>query len=123
MGRLRGRALPGRLRSPGAPVAGPPKSEVARSRQRDISNPRRAWYKTHRWQKLRLTILQRDGWTCQKTGVALVGKYPAPNSAVVNHKQAHRGNERLFWDAANLEAMSKEYHDREQQRLEASGLL
>ncbi len=123
MGRLSGRALPSRLRSVSSSPGGEPKSEEQRLRQRDTSKPWRAWYKTHRWQKLRLTILQRDGWTCSKTGVALVGKYPAPNSAVVNHKQAHRGNERLFWDAANLEAMSKEYHDREQQRLEASGLL
>lgn len=123
MGRLKGRALPGRLRSPTAPVAGSPKPEVSRSRRRDASKPWRAWYKTARWQKLRQTILERDGWQCQKTGVALVGKYPAANSPVVNHIKAHRGDPDLFWDPENLEAMSKEYHDREQQKLEASSLL
>lgn len=125
MGRLSGRALPSRLRSTSSPARPSSKggTEACRLAKRDESKPWRAWYKTARWQKLRLAILKRDGWTCQRTGVLLVGKYPAPNSAVVNHKQAHRGNERLFWDAANLEAMSKEYHDREQQRLEASGLL
>lgn len=123
MGRLKGRALPGRLRSVSSPSRATPKSEANRLQQRDAAKPWRAWYKTARWQKLRLATLERDGWQCQKTGVALVGKYPAPNSPVVNHKIAHRGDPDLFWDPKNLEAMSKEYHDREQQKLEASGLL
>ncbi|AZN71997.1 HNH endonuclease [Georhizobium profundi] len=89
--------------------------EQARHRERDATIGWRAWYKTARWQKLRLKILQRDLYTCQKTGVLLSGKHPAPNSPVVDHKRAHRGDERLFWDEDNLHAVSKAYHDSEKQ--------
>jgi 5-methylcytosine-specific restriction endonuclease McrA len=77
---------------------------------------------TARWQRLRLQILQRDGYVCQQTGVALVGKYPAPDSPVVDHKIPHRGDPDMFWDEENLQAVSKEWHDREKQSLEKRGL-
>lgn len=89
-----------------------------RSRDRDREQPWRAWYKTARWQKFRLSILDRDCWICQATGELLVGKYPAPNSPVVDHKIPHRGDERLFWDPGNLWAVSKRYHDSEKAKLE-----
>lgn len=78
----------------------------------------RAWYKTKRWQQLRRSVLERDGYVCQQTGVLLVGKYPSPNSAVADHITPHRGDPILFWDANNLQAVSKAYHDSEKQRLE-----
>lgn len=98
-----------------------PANDRDRSRMRDDQQKWRKWYKTARWRKLRLKILKRDSYTCQRTGVLLSGKYPAPNSAVVDHISAHRGNEVLFWDENNLQAVSKEYHDREKQRLEKIG--
>ncbi len=76
---------------------------------------------TARWQRLRLKILNRDGWQCQATGVALVGRYPAPNSPVVDHIRAHRGDLDLFWDEDNLQAVSKAYHDRVKQGIEKRG--
>lgn len=85
--------------------------EAARSRYRDDTQPWRAWYKTARWQKLRAKVLARDRYTCQCTGVLLVGKHPAPDSPVVDHVEPHRGDEALFWNAANLMAVSKAYHD------------
>lgn len=91
------------------------KDERERTQQRDASNAWRAWYKTARWQKLRRQILKRDLYTCQRTGILLTGKHPAPNSAVVDHIRPHRGDERLFWDERNLHAVSKAYHDREKQ--------
>lgn len=48
----------------------------------------------------------------------LIGKYPAPDSAVVDHKTPHRGDEALFWEPANLQAVSKAYHDRDKQSIE-----
>lgn len=86
-------------------------SERHRLAERDRSVEWRRWYKTARWQKLRLRVLVRDLFTCQATGVPLVGKYPAPNSAVVDHKVPHRGDPALFWDEDNLHAVSKGYHD------------
>lgn len=81
-------------------------------------NEVRRWYKSQRWAALRLRVLERDLYQCQHTGVLLAGKAPAPNSAVVHHKMPHKGDERLFWDIENLEAVSKEWHDGEAQRAE-----
>jgi 5-methylcytosine-specific restriction endonuclease McrA len=101
-----------------APASGG--GEQERNRTRDALQPWRSWYKTARWQKLRREVLLRDGLRCQATGVMLVGRHPAPNSPVVDHIVPHRGCERLFWAAANLQAVSKAWHDSEKQRIEAA---
>lgn len=78
----------------------------------------RSWYKSARWQALREQVLVRDLYTCRQTGVLLIGKHPAPNSPVVDHVVPHKGDERLFWDINNLQAVSKEYHDGEKRSQE-----
>lgn len=78
----------------------------------------RGWYKSARWQALREQVLVRDLYTCQRTGVMLVGKAPAPNSPVVHHIIPHRGDGHLFWDINNLQAVSKAWHDSDAQRNE-----
>jgi hypothetical protein len=62
----------------------------------------RAWYKTKRWQELRIAVLTRDLFTCQKTGVPLMGSHPSPDSPVIHHRIPHKGDEHLFWDMNNL---------------------
>ena len=94
-----------------------------RFKRRDQTQPYRAWYKTAEWRKLREKVLKRDLYTCQQTGVLLIGKYPTPNSAVVDHIKPHRGDPALFWDENNLQAMSKGYHDRLKQSEERRGYL
>lgn len=78
----------------------------------------RSWYKSARWQALRLEVLARDLYTCRQTGVVLTGKSPAPNSPVVDHVIPHKGDERLFWDPNNLQAVSKAYHDSDKRKME-----
>jgi 5-methylcytosine-specific restriction protein A len=95
-----------------------PGDETARLRERDQTVAWRKWYKTERWRKLRQVILVRDNYTCQRTGVLCIGRYPAENSAVIDHKTPHRGDERLFWDENNLHVVSKAYHDSEKQKQE-----
>ncbi|MDR6757826.1 5-methylcytosine-specific restriction endonuclease McrA [Mycoplana sp. BE70] len=97
--------------------------EQARLRERDQTVAWRSWYKTSRWQKLRQKILLRDNYTCQQTGVMCVGKHPADNSPVIDHKIPHRGDERLFWDEDNLQVVSKAYHDSEKQKQERAQAL
>ena len=75
-------------------------------------------YKTARWQKLRLRILARDGYRCTQTGVMLIGKPPADDSPVVDHITPHRGDEALFWDARNLQSVSKRWHDTAKREIE-----
>ena len=97
------------------------KSGAERDRDRDQNSPSRRWYKTARWQKLRARVLKRDKYTCQQTGQLLVGKHPAPNSPVADHKTPHRNREELFFDENNVEAVSKAYHDRVKQARERAG--
>lgn len=92
--------------------------EQARHSERDANLEHRSWYKTARWQKLRHQILIRDNYTCQRTGVLCIGKHPADNSPVVDHKRPHRGNPDLFWDENNLHCVSKAFHDSEKQKEE-----
>lgn len=54
-----------------------------------------------KWAKERLAYL-RDHPTCARCGS------PA---TVVNHKQPHRGDRKLFWSRSNWEAVCKPCHD------------
>lgn len=92
--------------------------DVSRDAARSASQPWRAWYKTKRWADLRRQVLVRDLYTCQRTGLLLTGKHPAPNSPVVDHIKPHRGDPAKFWDPANLQVISKAEHDRGKQREE-----
>lgn len=117
MGALAGRGLPSRL--------GRGRSRLRRASSQANGAARRStdWLNTSRWQKLRLRILERDGYVCRQTGVALIGAYPAPNSPVVDHIVPHRGDEALFWDEGNLQSVSKAWHDREKQSREKRGAV
>lgn len=140
MGKLAGRGLPSRLGSPRSQLRKPQvKSEDRVLRSQD-------WLNTSAWQRLRLIILRKDAvdlidrphllpldrvlfrdapthWpVCQQTGEVLTGKYPAPNSPVVDHKTPHRGDRALFWDRDNLQSVSKRWHDSTKQSLERRGL-
>lgn len=75
-------------------------------------------YRTARWQELVRKIRTRDKWTCQVSGVLLLGKYPAADSPVVDHKIPHEGDEALFWDEQNLWLVSKGWHDAQKQSLD-----
>lgn len=85
---------------------------------RDATTHWRAWYKTARWQRLRRECLLRDLYTCQQTGELLIGGAHAPNSPVADHIIPHRGDPALFWDAGNIQTVSKRYHDSEKARIE-----
>lgn len=92
--------------------------ERKRLREREQNTDYRKWYKLRKWELLREQVLIRDLYTCQQTGVLLVGKHPAPNSPTVDHVRAHGGDPDLFWDINNLQAVSKEWHDSQKQARE-----
>lgn len=98
-------------------VAYMPQGEQERNKAR-ATLPWRQWYNSKRWRDLRQQVLLRDGYQCQRTGVMCIGKSPAPNSPVVNHKRPHHGDPMLFWDIDNLETVTKAVHDGEVQREE-----
>ncbi|MGQ3486104.1 HNH endonuclease [Roseovarius pacificus] len=124
MGKLAGRGLPSRL---GAAKSRLPRSQPAqRDAVRDRDEPWRKNYKTARWQRTVKAIRKRDQMTCQQTGELLVGKYPAPNSPVVDHIIPARdlwvrGEIDRFFDHSNLQLVSKAWHDRHKQSIEKGG--
>lgn len=111
MGRLR--HLPGRLGQL-APKLGRAAPDLGRDQVRDRTQAWRKWYKTARWQKLRWSILVRDVFTCRRC------KRVEGNTAllVADHIEPHRGDERRFWDADNLQCLCKACHDSDKQRAE-----
>lgn len=80
--------------------------------------PWRAWYKLARWRKLRWAVLVRDLFTCQ-TCRRLEGD---TSLLVADHIRPHRGDERLFWDEANLQTLCKGCHDKAKQAEEQATL-
>ena len=83
----------------------------AADRSREQLAPWRLWYRTARWQRLRHEAFLRDGYVCQRSGILCIGRHPAPNSPVANHKKPHKGDPALFWDINNIETVSKQVHD------------
>jgi 5-methylcytosine-specific restriction endonuclease McrA len=80
----------------------------------DDRPPWRRSYKTARWAALRLEIFVRDGFRCQKCGLV----EGDTSKLVCDHKVAHRGDDRLFWDRMNLQTLCKPCHDGMKQREE-----
>lgn len=90
-----------------------PKGEAA---TREAYSPWRKWYKTARWRSLRLKIFARDLFTCQRPGC---GRVEGNTSLLVaDHREPHRGNERMFWDEHNLWTLCKPCHDQWKQKVE-----
>ncbi|WP_040619343.1 HNH endonuclease [Rhodovulum sp. PH10] len=79
--------------------------------------PWRRWYKTTRWQRLRDEVFLRDLCTCRRCG-----RVTSDDARVCDHVEPHRGDERLFWDAANLQTLCKDCHDRLKQSEEQASL-
>lgn len=115
MGKLAGRGMPSRL--------GKERRRLVSSSDPERGHRSTNWLNTAAWRRLREKVLLRDEYICQQTGVALVGRHPAPNSPVVDHKIPHRGDAKLFWDEGNLQSVSKAWHDSEKQSREKRGLV
>lgn len=94
-------------------VSSPTNNERERSRYRDATQPWRAWYKTARWQRLRMSILVRDAYTCQMCG----STWTDTSFLVCDHVEPHRGDEDKFW-AGPFQTLCKACHDKDKQREE-----
>lgn len=110
------KSLPPRLTAMPSRLGRPVGDEQARHRERDANLEHRKWYKTSRWQKLRMKVLIRDLFTCKMQGC---GRIEANTSQLVaDHKTPHHGDERLFWDEQNLQCLCKRCHDKLKQKEE-----
>lgn len=79
---------------------------------------KRRLYSTKAWQALRADQLAKEPLCrmCAQVGVVKAAR-------IVDHVRPHRGNERLFYDASNLQSLCKYCHDSHKQRQEKSGYL
>lgn len=100
MNRMFGRMIPrylSRMYDPSRPLRPRPKSDQARRPHRFIH-----LYGTQAWRLLRTRVLGSEP-LCRGCG----------NLATdVDHVQPHRGDERLFYDLANLQPLCKACHQR-----------
>lgn len=74
------------------------------------------WYKSGRWKLLRDRQLYRQPF-CE----CRIHAGQAVMADVVDHKIPHRGDSKLFFDADNLQSLTKQCHDSWKQSLERSG--
>jgi 5-methylcytosine-specific restriction enzyme A len=74
---------------------------------------------SYRWQKRSKAFLARHP-LCQ-CPLCDEGRSRVRAASVVDHRVPHKGDERLFWDESNWQAMAKECHDSYKQSLEKSG--
>jgi len=88
--------------------------EKAWSRDRERRQHGRRWYHSARWKKLRMDVLVRDLFTCQECGKIEVDT----SQLVADHIEAHRGDERLFWNEANLRCLCASCHNSTKQKLD-----
>lgn len=90
---------------------------AAASRARDRVVTWRWKYKTKAWRQLRWRVLLRDLFTCQ-----MCKRTEADTSQLVgDHKVAHKGDDALFFDEANVWCLCKACHDSVKQREEKGG--
>ena len=71
-----------------------------------------------RWQRERAAFLLLNPLCvmCESHG-------KVTEATVVDHKIAHRGDQALFWDRGNWQALCKPCHDGDKQQLERSGTV
>jgi len=84
------------------------------SRRRDSQITWRKLYKTKKWQRLRWKVIEQAHFTC-----SMCGKLESNTSQLVaDHITPHKGDEKLFWDAGNLQCLCKHCHDTTKKRME-----
>jgi 5-methylcytosine-specific restriction protein A len=71
------------------------------------------WYKTARWQRLRLEQLRREP-LC-----AMCLPRPTP-ATVCDHEKPHRGDAQAFWSGP-FQSLCASHHNSDKQRIEKGG--
>jgi 5-methylcytosine-specific restriction protein A len=91
---------------------------VGGSWQRDNAEDR-AFLKTAAWQRLRWSVLQRDGFTCQWPGCGRVLAH-RPSELVADHRVPVRVAPERTWDETNLQCLCAACHSGPKQAWEVA---
>lgn len=89
--------------------------EPETDRRLQSRNPLRHLYGTAAWRALSWRVRVEDGFNCRRCGKVEGRK----GQTVADHIRRPEGDERLFWDRANLQCLCKPCHDRVKQAEEA----
>lgn len=81
----------------------------------------RKLYQTAQWRRLREVALVRDMFRCQRCKCFVKRGRSHPQSAVVHHIKAHKGDNDLFFDIDNLQVVCWTCHSGVIQSEEARG--
>jgi 5-methylcytosine-specific restriction enzyme A len=74
---------------------------------------RTGWYSTPEWKANREAYLRQHPFCeCEVCKKALASGERPDEAQVLDHIIPHEGDESLFWDPRNWQAMSKRHHDR-----------
>lgn len=84
-----------------------------RDRYRADTQPWRQWYRTHRWQKLRWSVLVRDCFTCNRCKRVIARK----GEAICDHVEPHHGDHLKFW-AGPFQTLCAHCHNSHKQQQE-----
>lgn len=99
------------LRQGPAPLAMGPAHLNTESWRADLGTSSTARGYGYKWQQAREGFLRKHPLCvmCEANGLVRA-------STVVDHKQAHRGDQALFWDRNNWQALCKPCHDKHAQK-------
>ena len=83
------------------------KHQKEESSKYNMARPSKHLYGSNRWKKLRKEFLLRHPLceSCKRRGVVKA-------AIVVDHIMPHKGNEELFWNQSNWQALCKQCHDK-----------
>ncbi|RUT88129.1 MULTISPECIES: HNH endonuclease [unclassified Mesorhizobium] len=82
-----------------------PADERERSALRSKTEPSFKWYNSARWKKLRMSVLVRDRFTCQRCKLV----EPDTSKLVADHIIPHRNDPVKFWDG-KLQCLCRNCH-------------
>ena len=87
-------------------------------KQSDQYANRKSLYNSKAWHKLRKQQLAIEPCCkyCDDVGHVVL-------ATIVDHIKRHKGDEKLFFDADNLQSLCKEHHDSTKRREENSGAM
>ena len=109
---------PSTFKAPWAPKRTKQDRERSNDKERRKRHPWRGWYKLAAWKKIRARRLASDP-LC----VMCLAEGKTTAASVVDHIEPHRGNRDLFFSYANTQSLCETHHNRDKQRMEASGEL
>ena len=70
------------------------------------------WYTSKKWKDIRLKVIKRDNWRCQKCNCLCLGKSKGQPSPNVDHILERKEHPELAFSMGNLETLCSSCHSK-----------